>query len=115
MGCSLDGSQPPFPLGVPGVIHRNKEYSHHPHPPEGSGPQESDPIATKNDTMAEGHVFSHTVKEKEGIFLLFNFVLHDWKEKLRVTLTLPREGAISEATQMTATVSQYTVPSSTCS
>lgn len=68
MGHCLDVSQPPFPPSVPGVIHRNKEYSHHPHAPERSGPQESDPIATKNNAMAEGHVLSRTVKEKEGFF-----------------------------------------------
>jgi len=48
---------------VPGVTHRNKEYSHHRHPPERSGPQEADPNATKNNTMAEGHVLSCTAKE----------------------------------------------------
>lgn len=46
---------------------------------------------------------------------MFNFVLHDWKEQPQVTLMLPVEGTISEATQMTATVSRHTVPSSTCS
>lgn len=72
-------------------------------------------LLRKHFAVAEEHVLLHRVKENFASFFILNFVLHDSEEQLQVTLMLPREGAMFEATQMTATVSQHTLPSSTCS